>query len=62
MSYNSYSSTLNLFNHIQQPFLNTFKLQPNFSQHTFKSYQHHLIHFNQFLQQQHLHFKTFQYT
>ncbi len=48
-------------NHIQEAFLNTLKVERNFSEHTLKSYQDDLIQFNQFLEQEHLQLKTFEY-
>ncbi len=41
--------------------LNTLKVERNFSEHTLKSYQDDLIQFNQFLEQEHLQLKTFEY-
>ncbi len=48
-------------NHIQDAFLNTLKVERNFSEHTLKSYQDDLIQFNQFLEQEHLELNTFEY-
>ncbi len=47
-------------NHIQEAF-DTLKVERNFSEHTLKSYQDDLIQFNQFLEQEHLQLKTFEY-
>ena len=48
-------------NNIQQSFLNTLKVERNFSEHTLKSYHDDLVQFNQFLEQEHLQLNTFQY-
>ncbi|MBO1198999.1 tyrosine recombinase XerC [Staphylococcus simiae] len=48
-------------NNIQQSFLKTLKVERNFSEHTLKSYHDDLVQFNQFLEQEHLELKTFQY-
>ncbi|PTE68906.1 tyrosine recombinase XerC [Staphylococcus devriesei] len=46
---------------IQEIFLNMLKVERNFSAHTLKSYHDDLIQFNQFLDQELLNLKTFEY-